>query len=52
MREANLQSSYYSRQGSLHGECFYNGLCDPLEDTERRISKISGYIDDAERLAA
>ena len=45
VREANLQSRYYSRQGSLHGECFYNGLCDPLEDTERRIRETSDYID-------
>ena len=51
VREANLQSRYHSRQGSLHGECLYNGLCDPLEDTERRIRETSGYIDDAERLA-
>ena len=34
-----------------HGECFYNGLCDPLEDTERRIRRTADYIDDAERLA-
>ena len=33
------------------GECFYNGLCDPLDDTERRIRETSDYIEDAERLA-
>ena len=37
VREARLLRRYYSRQGSLHGECFCNGLCGPLEDTERRI---------------
>ena len=31
----------------LHGECFYNGLCEPLEDTERRIRRTAGYIEDA-----
>ena len=51
VREANLVRRYYTRQGSLHGECFYNGLCDPLEGTERRIQETSDYIDDAERLA-
>ena len=51
VREARLLRRYYSRQGSLHGECFYNGLCDPLEDTERRIRETADYIEDAERLA-
>ena len=37
VREARLLRRYYSRQESFHGECFYNGFCDPLEDTERRI---------------
>ena len=41
VREARLLRRYYSRKGSLHGECFYNGLCDPLEDTERRIRATS-----------
>ena len=44
VREARLLRRYYSRQGSLHGECFCNGLCDPLEGTERRIrATSSGY---------
>ena len=51
VREARLLRRYYSRQGSLHGECFYNGFCDPIEDTERRIRDTADYIDDAERLA-
>ena len=33
VREARLLRRYYIRQGSLHGECFCNGLCDPIEDT-------------------
>ena len=32
-------------------ECFYNGLCEPLDETERRIRETSAYIDEAERLA-
>ena len=51
VREVRLLRRYHSRQGSLHGECFYNGLCDPLEDTERRIREKADYIEDAQRLA-
>ena len=51
VREAGLLRRYYSRQSALHGECFYNGLCDPIEDTERRVRETSDYIEDAERLA-
>ena len=47
-----LVRRYYSRQGILHGDCFYMGLCEPLEDTERRIRQTANYIADAERLAA
>ena len=46
-----LVGRYYSRQGVLHGDCFYLGLCEPLEDTERRIRETAGYIADAERLS-
>ena len=51
VREAHLLRRYYSRQVVLHGECFHNGLCEPLDDTERRIRETSDYIEDAERLA-
>ena len=47
-----LIERYYSRQGILHGDCFYLGLCEPLDDTERRIRETARYIADAERLAA
>lgn len=48
---AGLVARYYTRQGHLHGTCFYNGLCGPLEETERRVRETSDYIDDAQRLA-
>ena len=51
VRRANLRRRYYARQAELHGQCFYNGLCDPLEDTERQVRRTSGYIDDAQRLS-
>ena len=46
-----LIGRYYSRQGHLHGECFYRGICEPLEEVERRIRQTADYISDAERLA-
>ena len=46
-----LVRRYYTRQGHLQGDCFYAGLCEPIEETERRIRETSDYIDDAERLA-
>ena len=51
VREAGLLRRYYSRQSAPHGEGFYNSLCDPIEDTERRIRETADYIEDAERMA-
>ena len=47
-----LVGRFYSRQGQLHGECFYLGLCDPASATERRIRETITYITDAEALAS
>ena len=47
----NLQDRYFTRQAALHGDCFYSGNCEPVEDTERLIRETAGYIRDAERLA-
>ena len=46
-----LIGRYYSRQGHLHGECFYHGICQPVAEVERRIRQTADYINDAERLA-
>ena len=51
VRRARLVRRYYTRQGHLQGDCFYAGLCEPIEETERRIRETSDYIDAAERLA-
>ena len=48
----SLVGRYYSRQGALHGDCFYLGMCDPLEGTAHRIRETARYIADAERLAS
>ena len=37
IRRARLVRRYYTRQAHLHGDCFYAGLCDPIDETERRI---------------
>ena len=47
----SLRAHYYERQGTLDGECFYIGLCEPVEDTELLIRETAEYIDDARRLA-
>ena len=51
IRRLWLVGRYYTRQGHLHGDCFYCGLCDPIAATIRRIRQTAGYIQDAERLA-
>ena len=45
-----LVGRYYSRITQLHGECFYNGIWEPIE-TERRIRETADYVQDAENLA-
>ena len=46
-----LIGRYYSRQGHLHGTCFYLGECEPAGEVERRIRQTADYIDDSARLA-
>ncbi len=48
---SSLVGRYYSRQGILHGACFYLGICEPASEVHRRIYQTVDYIDDAERLA-
>ena len=48
---ALLVNRYCAVRDLLHGDCFYFGLCDPIEDTEHRIRQTLEYIDDAARLA-
>ena len=46
-----LRRRYHSRQSTLHGDCFYLGLCEPIDEIERRIRRTADYVNDAERLA-
>ncbi len=45
-----LQSLYYRRQAILHGQCFYYGLCDPIDETIQLIRETEDFIKEAERL--
>ena len=47
----SLVGRFYSRQGHLHGTCFYQGVCEPADEVERRIRQTADYISDAARLA-
>ena len=50
-RVQSLVNRYFSRQSSLHGDCFYLGICEPVDLIERRIRETNQYIQDAEALA-
>ena len=51
VRRAQLLQRYHVCHGHLHLEYSHSGLCDPREDTERRIRETSDYIEDAAPLA-
>ena len=51
-RVNRLMPRYYTRMAHLHGECFYLGFCDPLEETERRIRETAELLSEIEALAA
>ena len=50
-RVESLVNRYYSRQSSLHGDCFYLGICEPADLVDRRIRETIQFIQDAEDLA-
>ena len=47
----SLQGRFATIVRFLHHDCFYNGHCEPVEDTERLIRETAQYIEDAEALA-
>ncbi|MDE0160534.1 MAG: hypothetical protein OXL98_02245 [Acidimicrobiaceae bacterium] len=47
-----LSDRYHVVRDTLHGDCFYSGLCEPLDRTERRIRDTVDYIRDAEAFGA
>lgn len=47
----DLRNRYFARQASLHGNCFYTGWCEPIEDIELLIRETADFINHARRLA-
>lgn len=47
----SLRARYVIRIAELHGDCFYDGNCEPEEVTTRTIRDTADYISDAQRLA-
>ncbi len=50
-RVESLVGRYHTRADYLHGQCFYDGMCEPPEEVERRIRETADYIRDAQELA-
>ena len=46
-----LVDHYHARADYLHGMCFYNGMCEPEREIERRIRETADYLRDAQALA-
>ncbi len=47
----NLRARYFERQASLHGNCFYTGWCEPIEDIELLIYETEDFIQASQALA-
>ena len=47
-----LLDRYSARSAVLHVDCFYDGICEPVEPIARMIRETINYIDNAERLAS
>ena len=48
----SLHTRYIARVSELHGDCFYDGHCEPRDYFEEMIRETAGYIRDAEVLAS
>ena len=48
----SLRARYTERRDILHGDCFYTGLCEPMDAIENIISETADFIRDAEAFAA
>lgn len=46
----DIQARFFSREDTLHGDCFYNGLCEPRSEIERRIKETELLLDDVQKL--
>lgn len=50
-RVQELVGPYFTRAGFLHGQCFYDGMCEPVEAVEDDIRETTNYIQHAQELA-
>ena len=48
---AGLRARYATRRDTLHGDCFYTGLCEPVDAVEELIQQTADFIQDAQTLA-
>lgn len=48
----SLHARYIARVSELHGDCFYDGHCEPEDYFENMIRETADYIRDAEALAS
>ena len=48
---ASLRDRYSARRDILHGDCFYTGLCEPVDAIEALIQETADVIQDAQALA-
>ena len=46
-----LRLQYGAKQTFLHGACFYDGICEPIDDITEEIHQTAVYIENAETLA-
>lgn len=48
--EEKILGRYYTRLHTLHGDCFYLGICEPIEDIKKRIIQTKEFIEDVQGL--
>ena len=48
---ASLRARYLIRITELHGDCFYDGDCEPEDETAQNVVSTRDFIRDAEALA-
>jgi len=50
LERVRLCDRYHTRSDYLHGYCFYEGRCEPVEEAKRRILETKEYIEDVKKL--
>ena len=47
----DLYNRYFARQAELHGNCFYDNNCEPVEAIEDQIRETTDFIQDCQHRA-